>query len=1504
MSIASVFHATRGGWCLQLLGSVDLRTIRVAAAGHPSRPRVVWHTLPAHTLLVAMKFACAAWALLGLLTKSVAQHGEPAAEHGAAASEHGASSGMTENVTFSSIITFPDGDIHSLDDPAVRAAFDASFKTSMATMLTFQSIAVCAAAGEPDGTDTHTCTAAAASCAAPHGVSTAEEEAACAAVTEPADTAACSAVTGCEYVAAVVCGPAVEHACGLVIAPDTVSVVGIAAGSVVVAFTITVPRTSQAAMLDTIDSARDHVHDFTVEGLHADVRYMHDPAINDVCEVVDCGHDEHCVPEDCASKDCYPVPCPEDGEEHPDCFLVTKAGYNASKVMCGDAPCIPHSCSHGERECVPVVCTDEHGNEEGGHASDPCHAGHHGGDGLGFWPFLLFALLIAVLATSALNALGAGACCGKSLNLPFTVVMFFTGYFISRWVQHEHDIGVMMKDVFDDSHMLISSVDSWKATHPHVILFCLLPPLLFEDAASMEFYTFRKVLLSSMLLAGPGVGISMCLTAATTMAIFGFDNVCGHACGFHEECPHGTEVGDYVEGPDPHTGEAPLCEDQLPIPVHLLLGGMLSATDPVAVCAVLNDLGCPDKLNYMIAGESLLNDGTAVVAFLVLQSVAGGCGHDGEFGPVLVALIKLAGGGVVWGLLMAAFCYHYCKTVNDPNIEITLVVFSTYFTFWVKHRPQALSCHAVHWPLTSLPMLSMLTSLHLGSQIAENWLGVSGVLGTVVFGVQTARTSLLAMDEHSHHASHAFWHEVGYVATAMIFMVAGVCSCDKINRFLDESTSELSEGEFHVENMVGKSFLVWFILTFIRTFVIMSMWPILTKIGYGLTLKEVAVMVWGGLRGAVSLSLALLVDGNHLINEKSREMIFMQTVGLVTLTLLVNGTTSGLVYKTLKVYPDSPYRALLATQGLRNLHMEMEKVVYKLSKHWFHQNARTDVLCDLMPNFVEASLYDGDLVGYSLEDVHSTWKRGVSEKGGLSPQRLIMDGVGSAAKALQMAGSALRVGYSSASVGDHHKKVMAKALEPDAYAQMGVAKGGFYEYDDCDVSVKTANPTWEDADVNRSVVKIPDGGEPVTMYIHMLDNDLGEDDDYLGEARLDITALVASGQSATKTVDLTACTHVIKKIEHKGIMPVAVKGSVTVKIECQKAKSGMLMSSGMPLDCTVTITMISAKDLGTGDDEPEEEAHGGDHGDDVGHGHGDHDMAFLLQNVRRWVGEATSESEASEEVTAKLPEFAMYEILILGMKSHFHHMRESDTLSIAAMSQLYAACGVAFDINTIALDALATTVSNSELALPDGVTSNNPLSALVDQVCDFCDNGAGAWAACMPAQFYEHKMIAGEMLYAIIDAWGTLEQVRTDSSAAGKSDDFADAAKDGLDRLKKKYAAMVLAYPNTFKAVHTHIAFKEVVAQYKGRIAEYGSQGFFTEAYVDAATGVVKDRAREMEQYLHIETINQWIGLVTMNMLMIDHAVVACFTGDTGSEGTAETPEKTNNPASDDLGTE
>ena len=121
-------------------------------------------------------------------------------------------------------------------------------------------------------------------------------------------------------------------------------------------------------------------------------------------------------------------------------------------------------------------------------------------------------------------------------------------------------------------------------------------------------------------------------------------------------------------------------------------------------------------------------------------------------------------------------------------------------------------------------------------------------------------------------------------------------------------------------------------------------------------------MVWGGLRGAVSLSLALLVDMNHLIGDRAREMIFLQTTGIVTLTLLINGTTAGIVYKKLQVYPPSPFRPALATQGLRNIQAEVDKMIHALRDHWFHCNVDMGIILKLVPNFSEAYMLDGDLV--------------------------------------------------------------------------------------------------------------------------------------------------------------------------------------------------------------------------------------------------------------------------------------------------------------------------------------------------------------------------------------------------------------------------------------------------------------------------------------------------------------------------------------------------------------
>ena len=119
------------------------------------------------------------------------------------------------------------------------------------------------------------------------------------------------------------------------------------------------------------------------------------------------------------------------------------------------------------------------------------------------------------------------------------------------------------------------------------------------------------------------------------------------------------------------------------------------------------------------------------------------------------------------------------------------------------------------------------------------------------------------------------------------------------------------------------------------------------------------------------------------------------------------------------------------------------------------------------------------------------------------------------------------------------------------------------------------------------------------------------------------------------------------------------------------------------------------------------------------------------------------------------------------------------------------------------------------------------------------------------------------------------------------SDGFAEAVTGGLEALKTKLASMQLTYPNTFKAIHTQIAFRKISAEYKGRLHEYVHQGFFTAEYADAVESIVKGRARGLEQYLHVDALMGVASLLTGNLINADHPIVACFKKDKVHGGAA-----------------
>ena len=239
---------------------------------------------------------------------------------------------------------------------------------------------------------------------------------------------------------------------------------------------------------------------------------------------------------------------------------------------------------------------------------------------------------------------------------------------------------------------------------PHLILYVFLPTLIFEAAFAMDVHTFKKSVTNAFLLAVPGIIIALVLTAAIIIGL------------------KGAGLGFAGWG----------------WPMALLFGAVVSATDPVAVVALLKDLGASKKLGTLIEGESLLNDGTAIVIFMVLLATITGTGSDTS--PV-IEFLRVAVGGTLVGVFFGWLTIRWVKKVfNDALIEITVIVAAAYLTFFV----------------------------------AEHFLHVSGVLGLVALGLMMAGVGRTRISPEVEHFLHEFWELAAFIANTLIFLIVGV----------------------------------------------------------------------------------------------------------------------------------------------------------------------------------------------------------------------------------------------------------------------------------------------------------------------------------------------------------------------------------------------------------------------------------------------------------------------------------------------------------------------------------------------------------------------------------------------------------------------------------------------------------------------------------------------------------------------------------------------------------
>jgi len=466
-------------------------------------------------------------------------------------------------------------------------------------------------------------------------------------------------------------------------------------------------------------------------------------------------------------------------------------------------------------------------------------------------------------------------------RLPFSVVLSLCGIVVSLFmfevIEGAQEDGFFL---FEHIHILVDGTLSAAAVDPHIVFYIFLPPLLYESASNLSAHVLVKVLSSSLLLALPGVILNIGLTALIVR---------------------------YTVQPSSMTWEA-----------ALLLSSILSATDPVAVVAALHHLGAPKKLSTLIEGESLLNDGSAVVFFFVfLDLVMKDAPADVKqcptpsFGCITGFFLKLALGGPLLGLLVSWITARWvgaARRSHSPRLEVVIIFSAVYSTFVIAE------------------------ALH-----------VSGVLAVVTLGSQYDSTLHTRLSAEGRHAHHMWFSLYSYMCNQAIFFISGLVCFRFI--FEDPCLDLWKKGSTWLE--LG---MLYIVIHITRSTVVTLFYPLLSRWGYGLTRKEAFLLVFGGLRGAVGLAMGLIVEHSEYVDRETASIIAFHTSGIVLLTLLINGSFVDEVYERLDPYPLNPFKMTLARKALARAEEECRHIIKRAKQDWFFNDVDFHSIVQCVPD--------------------------------------------------------------------------------------------------------------------------------------------------------------------------------------------------------------------------------------------------------------------------------------------------------------------------------------------------------------------------------------------------------------------------------------------------------------------------------------------------------------------------------------------------------------------------
>ena len=278
----------------------------------------------------------------------------------------------------------------------------------------------------------------------------------------------------------------------------------------------------------------------------------------------------------------------------------------------------------------------------------------------------------------------------------------------------------------------------------------------------------------------------------------------------------------------------PLLSISLPLPYCLLFGALISPTDPVAVMGILHSSGAPKNLELVIVGESLFNDGVGVVIFaLLLATSVSGVAPTFEMGAL--TLLREAGGGLAFGGVLGYATFRLLKSVDHYQVEVLITLAAV-----------------------------------LGGYALANHLHVSAPLAMVVAGVMIGnRGRADAMSETTRRYVDMFWELIDEILNAVLFVMIGM----EVLLVTFPGRILIAGGTAAVVTLLARLLTVG-----------------LPVAGLGRAFKlpqgSWKVLTWGGLRGGISVALALSIPAGP-----ERNVILTLTYCVVVLSILGQGLT-------------------------------------------------------------------------------------------------------------------------------------------------------------------------------------------------------------------------------------------------------------------------------------------------------------------------------------------------------------------------------------------------------------------------------------------------------------------------------------------------------------------------------------------------------------------------------------------------------------------------------------